>query len=114
MYYELRSYRLKNGTLPEYLRLVGETGLAIQKRHLGTLIAYFHSDIGPQNEIVHIWQFESLDDRAARRERLAADKEWQAFVPSLIALIEVAENKIMRSTAFSPLPSRRPEEEAVL
>ncbi|NGM44083.1 NIPSNAP family protein [Rhodobacter sp. SGA-6-6] len=102
MYYELRTYRLKNGALPEYLRLVRDTGLAIQKRHLGTLVAYFHSDIGPQNEILHIWQFDSLDDRAARRERLAADAEWQAFVPALAALIEVAENRIMRATDFSP------------
>ena len=68
MYYEIRTYRLKVGTLPSYLALVGEEGLAIQRSHLGHLVGYFHSDIGPQNQIVHIWAFDSLDERERRRQ----------------------------------------------
>lgn len=101
MYYEMRTYRLKNGSIPEYLAAVGETGIAIQKKHLGNLIGYFYSEIGPINEIVHIWAFESLDDREARRGRLMADPEWRAFLPRIRDLIEVAENKIMKPAAFS-------------
>ncbi|MBN9045982.1 MAG: NIPSNAP family protein [Rhizobiales bacterium] len=103
MYYEIRTYRLKNGGIPEYLKVVGETGIAIQKRHLGNLVGYFFSEIGPVNEIVHIWGYETLDDRQARRARLAADPEWQAFLPKIRDLIVTAENKIMTPAAFSPL-----------
>ncbi|NML76760.1 NIPSNAP family protein [Rhizobium sp. S-51] len=100
MFYEIRTYRLKNGSIPGYLKVVGEEGIAIQKKHLGQLIGYFFSEIGPINEIVHIWAFESLDDREARRTRLAADPEWQAFLPKIRDLIEVAENKIMKPAPF--------------
>ncbi|MBS7537996.1 NIPSNAP family protein [Ancylobacter lacus] len=103
MIYEMRTYRLKTGAVPAYVKLVGEEGIAIQRGHLGTLVGYFSSDIGPLNEIVHIWAYASLDDRAARRAALAADPAWQAFLPKIQALIEVMENKILLPTAFSPL-----------
>lgn len=109
MYYEVRTYRLKNGAIPAYIKVVGEEGIEIQKRHLGTLVAYLSSEIGPINEIVHIWAFESLDDRDRRRAGLMADPAWQAFLPKIRDLIEVAENKIMKPTPFSPGLVNRPD-----
>ncbi|WP_105386471.1 NIPSNAP family protein [Neorhizobium alkalisoli] len=103
MFYEIRTYRLKNGAIPEYLKVVGDVGIAIQKKHLGNLVGYFSSEIGLINEIVHIWGYETLDDRQARRAGLAADPEWQAFLPKIRDLIVTADNKIMSPTAFSPL-----------
>lgn len=100
MYYEIRTYRMKNGSIPGYLKVVGEEGIAIQKKHLGQLVGYFFSEIGPINEIVHIWAFDSLDDREARRGRLMADPLWQAFLPKIRDLIEVAENKVMKPAPF--------------
>ena len=102
MFYEIRTYRLKTGSMPEYLRLVGEQGIAIQSKHLGKLVGYFFSEIGPLNQIVHIWAYESLDDRERRRASLAADRDWQTFAPRIQALIEEMENKIVRPAAFSP------------
>ena len=103
MFYEIRTYRLKNGTVPTYLEVVEEEGIEIQKSHLGQLVGYFSSEIGPINEIVHIWAYESLDDRERRRAALNADPAWRAFLPKIRDLIEVAENKIVRPTRFSPL-----------
>lgn len=103
MFYEIRTYRLKNGTIPTYLKVVEEEGIAIQKRHLGDLVAYFVSEIGPINEIVHIWSYASLDDRERRRAALMEDPEWRVFLPKIRDLIEVAENKIMKAARFSPL-----------
>jgi hypothetical protein len=103
MIYEMRTYRLRTGTIPAYLSLVEEEGIAIQKGHLGRLVGYFFSDIGPLNEIVHVWAFASLDDRETRRTALAADARWQVFLPKIQALIEVMDNKILKPAAFSPL-----------
>lgn len=108
MFYEIRTYRLKNGATPTYLKVVEDEGIAIQKQHLGELVGYFFSEIGPINEIVHIWAFTGLDDREARRRRLMADPAWQAFLPKIRDLIELAENKIMNPAAFSPVGGSRP------
>ena len=103
MVYELRTYRLKTGTVPTYLRLVEDEGISIQKSHLGQLVGYFFSEIGPLNEIVHVWAYADLGDRDRRRASLAADPRWQNFLPKIQALIEVMDNKILRAAAFSPL-----------
>ena len=103
MLYEMRTYRLKVGLVPHYLRLVQEDGIAIQMRHLGNLVGYFSSDIGILNEIVHIWAYTDLLDRQRRREKLAMDPAWQEFVPKIQALLEVMECKILIPAKFSPL-----------
>ncbi|MEY9999916.1 hypothetical protein ABIA18_001714 [Sinorhizobium fredii] len=82
--------------------MVEEEGIAIQKKHLGGLVAYFFSEIGPINEIVHIWSYASLDERERRRAALLEDPDWRAFLPKIRDLIEVAENKIMKAARFSP------------
>ena len=109
MFYEIRTYRLKNGAIPAYLQVVEDEGIAIQRRHLGELVAYFFSEIGPINEIVHIWAYASLDDRERRRAALMDDPDWRAFLPKIRDLIEVAENKIMKATRFSPTGGASPE-----
>jgi hypothetical protein len=103
MFYEMRTYRLKTGTVPQYLKLVGDEGIEIQRQHLGNLVGYFFSEIGRINEIVHIWAYTDLNDREARRAALAADARWQAFLPRLQALIEEMDNKILKAAPFSPL-----------
>lgn len=103
MFYEIRTYRLKNGAIPAYLKIVEEEGIEVQKKHLGELVGYFFSEIGPINEIVHIWAFASLDERDRRRAALMADPAWQAFLPKIRDLIDIADNKIMKPARFSPL-----------
>lgn len=103
MIYEMRTYRMKIGAVPAYLKLVAEEGIAVQKSHLGQLVGYFSTEIGPLNEVVHVWAYQDLNDREERRARLAADPLWQAFLPKIQALIEVMETKILKPAAFSPL-----------
>src|SRR5262249_26978704 len=103
MIYEMRTYRLKAGAVPAYLKLVEEEGIEVQKWHLGRLVGYFSSEIGQLNEIVHIWAYQDLNDRAARRPNLAADARWRDFVPKIQALIDSMESKILLPTQFSPM-----------
>jgi hypothetical protein len=108
MIYEIRTYRLKTGAVPAYLRLIQDEGIAIQKSHLGHLVGYFLSEIGPLNEIVHIWAYQNLADRERRRDALAADPDWQVILPRIQSHIDVMENKIMKPAPFSPLGGTQP------
>ncbi len=102
MIFEQRTYRLKVGATAAYLDHVSRRGISIQKRHLENLVGYFTSEIGPLNQIVHIWAYENLEDRERKRAALAADPEWIAFVPNIQVLIETMENVILKPTSFSP------------
>lgn len=103
MIVEERSYRIRGGMMGAYLRLVEDEGLAIQQPILGDLVGYFVTDIGPLNQVVHLWRYQDLEDRTQRRKRLADDERWQAFTPRLSACIEQMDNRILIPTAFSPM-----------
>ncbi|MEA3093569.1 MAG: hypothetical protein QOJ04_4911 [Caballeronia sp.] len=103
MIVEERIYRIRNGCMGRYLQLVREEGLAIQQPILGGLIGYFTTEIGPLSQVTHLWAYADLQDRAGRRQQLANDSRWQAFLPKLSENIEQAENRILVPTDFSPL-----------
>ncbi|WP_454874043.1 NIPSNAP family protein [Paraburkholderia xenovorans] len=104
MIIEERTYDLQSGRLGEYIELIQNEGIAIQRPILGRLIGYFHTDLGPLNQIVHIWAYESYADRAARRARLAADPVWIEYSKKVRVLSIRQRNRILLPMSFSPLP----------
>lgn len=103
MIVEERIYKIRSGMMQTYLGLVREEGLAIQQPILGNLIGYFVTEIGDLSRIIHMWGYESLDDRTRRRKLLAENTAWLAFIPRLSQCIETMENRILLPTDFSPL-----------
>ena len=102
MIVEERIYTLQPGTAPEYLRLYEAEGLAIQAPTLGRMIGYFSTEIGPLNEIVHLWAYRDLGERQERRQRLLADDRWRDYVKKARPMIVAQQNKILIPAPFSP------------
>ena len=95
-----RTYTLKPGKLAEYLAKYEEMGLKVQFKHLGRLAGYWFTEIGPLNQIVHVWAYESLADRDERRGRMAADPAWQTWIKISSEYFVNMENKIMKEAPF--------------
>jgi hypothetical protein len=98
-----RTYTIHIGKIPAYLKLYQEEGLEIQKRTLGNLIGYFVTEVGQLSTVVHLWAYDSMEDRAKRRAELAANPAWQAYLGKMQPLVTAMENRILTPTAFSPL-----------
>jgi hypothetical protein len=104
MIVEERSYQLHVGKLPEYLRLYGEEGRAIQEPILGHMVGWFTcNDTGDLNTIVHLWGYEDLADRAARRATMVADPDWQAFAKKIQPLMASQNSRILAPAPWSPI-----------
>ncbi|MCA0202852.1 NIPSNAP family protein [Pararhodobacter sp.] len=103
MIVEQRTYRFKPGAVPAFMALYEAKGLALQKRVLGNLLGYFVTELGPLNETVHLWGYDSLDERSRRRAALMAEPEWRAFLAEILPLLESQECKILLPTGFSPI-----------
>ena len=103
MIFEERIYTIKPGRIAEYVRNYEELGLPVQLEVLENLVGFWHTEVGGLNKVVHIWGYESLDDRAARRERLAAHPGWPAYLDANLALIEEQENRVLIPASFSPV-----------
>lgn len=106
MIVEERIYTLHPGKVPDYMRLYEQEGLAIQKPILGHLIGWYFTDFGPQNQIVHIWGYESYAERDRRRGELGKSEAWREFLAKIRPLILRQENKTLLSAPWSPgMPS---------
>jgi hypothetical protein len=101
--FEMRIYTIRVGMLHDYLKLYHAEGMEVHTRYLGPSIGWFHSEVGPLNQIMMLWRYESHADRESRRERLYADPDWLAFIPRTAAFIEKMENRIIKPAFFSPL-----------
>ena len=103
MYFEMRTYTVHMGKQKEYLKHFEDVGLPIISRY-AKLVGYWYTDIGELNQLIHIWAYESLDDRAAKRAALYQDQEWQTkFLPKALPMLEKQENKILLASDFSPI-----------
>jgi hypothetical protein len=102
MIVEQRTYTLAIGRSSEYLAVYEAEGLAIQQPMLGRLFGYFTTETGELNQIVHMWAYADMAERAERRTRLFADGAWLAFVPKLRPYIVRQESQILIPAPFSP------------
>ena len=78
MIYELRTYTVKQGTLPEVIKNSGTVSRAIRKDDYGKLEGYWSTDIGPLNQVMHLWSYKDLNERARLRAELANNPRWGA------------------------------------
>lgn len=104
MIVELRTYTLKALHVGDFLKLYESAALPLQIKYLGHMIGFYVSEIGPLNEVVHIWGFASLAERERRRALMEADPGWQPYRQALLDLDVVIQQdtKILRATSFSP------------
>lgn len=103
MIYEERIYTIAPGRIDEYLKNYEELALEVQQEVLGNLIGFFKTEIGGLNKVIHIWGYESLDDREERRDRLSKHPRWPAYLDANLPLIEAQENRVLIPTSFSPI-----------
>ncbi|MCP5156098.1 MAG: NIPSNAP family protein [Ectothiorhodospiraceae bacterium] len=102
MIYELRTYTLRPGSQATVARTAGDLGRAIRGDDYGKLEGYWLSEIGPLNQVLHLWSFESLDERTRLRTALAANADWTGkYVPAIRPHLVRQEVRLMH--AFLPM-----------
>lgn len=104
--YEKRTYSVTVGQMPEVLRLYSTLGWpALQAGGFDrNLIGYFTSDTGELHQLVHLWRFDSDDDRRAFWSRLFANKEFMAFAVQLRPLVKTQANQLLLGAPWGPKP----------
>lgn len=97
----MREYTLRAGTVAGYLELYEREGLAIQREILGQLVGYYTTEVGPAvNQVVHLWAYESFEDRSKRRARLAKHPGWQAYLEKMRPMLVAQCNRLLRPAPF--------------
>jgi len=88
MIYEIRTYTVKPGNVPEYEKRFAD---AVDVRmQYSPLYGMWHTEIGPLNQIIHIWSYDSLQHRADTRAAAGRDSsgKWPPKTSDLLVAQE--------------------------
>ena len=103
MIIEMRTYLLKPTTLNRFLDIynneIRETHVSI----LGNQIGFFYTEFGELNKVVHLYGYDSYEDRDKRRAILAKNKDFISYLTKVENLILHMQNEILLPTEFSKI-----------
>ena len=103
MIYEVRTYRLKPGCVAECEQRFA-AALPYREKY-SPLGAFWHTEIGPLNQVIHVWPYETLQQRAEIRTQAAKDPHGP---PKILDLVENMESEIFIPAPFmQPLGNRK-------
>ncbi len=105
MIVDLRIYTCKPNKMADFVKLYHDTAWPLQQKYLGRCVGWYTTVEGALNSVVHMWAYDSQADRETRRNAMAADPAWTAYLAEAarLELLVKMENRILRPTAFSPL-----------
>jgi hypothetical protein len=97
MIYEVRTYTLRAGAVAEFEeRYAARLPQRLKHSALG---AFWHTEFGPLNQVIHVYPYDDLNQRASVRAALAADPV-RAAQPGGGDLIVAQESEIMNPAPF--------------
>ena len=100
MIYEFRTYTLKPRSLAEVEKRYGEA-YEYRKKY-SPLTAFWHTEIGPLNQIIHVWGYHDLAERARIRAEAAKDANWPPKIREFIVDQDV---EVLTPFSFIPDPT---------
>ncbi len=99
MIYEVRTYTLQPGSVAQFEENFAKALPAREK--YSKLGAFWHTDIGPLNQVIHVWPYESVDERNAIRAEASQDPDWPPKNPPEMYVS-------LSSDIYIPAPFMRP------
>jgi hypothetical protein len=104
MIHELRTYGVQPGKAADYVELSGSVGRPIRGDRFGKLVGYWSTELGPLNQVVHLWEYRDIAARAEARAGLARDERWRTeFLPKGQPLLLWQENMLLTPLEWYPL-----------
>jgi len=104
MIYEVRTYTLRAGATAEFEERYGKR-LASRLKH-SPLGAFWHTEFGPLNQVIHVYPYDDLNHRTKVRAALAVDPERNALPGGQDLIVEQQAEIVNPAPFMRPLGSR--------
>src|SRR5947207_1515755 len=98
MIFEMRTYRVQPGSVPEVEKRFGEA--LTERVKVSPLGAFFHTEVGPLNQRIHTWAYKDAAERFRIRDEARATGAWP---PNTRGQFIKQENMLVVPASFSPL-----------
>ena len=104
MIYEVRTYTLRTGAVAEFEDRFSKRK-PLREKH-SKLGAFWHTDFGPLNQVIHAWPYDSLEHRMKVRDAMAKDAELSALPGGRDLIVEQQSDIMIPAPFMKPLGSR--------
>lgn len=98
MIFEFRTYTVRPGSLPEVIKRFGDN-IEVRKKY-SPLAAFWYTEIGPLNQIIHVWPYENAGERESIRAAAGKEANWP---PPIGEFLVDMQSEIMIPFKSSPL-----------
>jgi hypothetical protein len=106
MLYELRTYTLKPGSLGDMVKAAATVATDIRKNDYGKLEGYWSTEIGPLNQVMHLWSYSDYNERARVRGELGKNSRWVGeYIPLIRPLIVRQEIRLLNALRAPVAPA---------
>lgn len=96
MLYEMRTYTVHPGKVPEIVKHAGELSRKIRADNYGKLEGYWYSEFGTLNQVWHLWSYADANERLRLRAELGRNKDWTGqYLPAIRPLLVKQENRLL-------------------
>jgi len=103
MIYELRTYQIAIGALPEFLEMVKKERLPVLAEHGLKPLGFWYTETGTLSEVVHLWAYADLNERQQKWGKDQRDPRTGALIKRIAPLIVSMSTKILSPTEFSAM-----------
>ena len=97
MIIEMRTYTLQPGTVATFEERFAEA-LPVRAK-VSPLAAFWHTEVGPLNRVIHVWPYDSFEERTRCRAEAAKTGQWP---PKIGEFCVALQSEIYIPTPFSP------------
>ncbi len=109
MIYELRTYTVKPGSIGDMVKAASTVSRDIRGDNFGKLEGYWMTEIGPLNQVMHLWSYSSFDERARLRGELAKNPRWTGeYIPLIRPLLVRQDVRLLNAIKPPVAAPRRP------
>lgn len=95
-----RIYTITLRKMPEFLEVFNRLAMPILMQTLGHPVGFYTSLVGPQNQFVHLWAYDSLADYEQRCRARDTHPDFPAYLQASAHLITAQETRLIRAVAM--------------
>lgn len=99
-----RIYTIALRKMPEFLEVFNRLAMPVLLQTLGHPLGFYTSLVGPQNQFVHLWGYDSLADYEQRCAARDSHPDFAAYLAASGHLITAQETRLIRATALPSVP----------
>ena len=103
MIIEIRTYNIMVGRLNDFIKIYDENIRVTHTSILGNQIGFFFTEFGSLNQVIHLYGYDSYEDRERRRQILSKNEEFLNYLEKVKDLIVSQTNQLLKPAHFSKI-----------